>query len=67
MCLVIFLKYLFANTEKYLQSDWLRGVKYWPYLYSFFNICTLCKQEENKQSETHLISVKIEMYPLKTN
>ena len=22
-----------ANTQKYLQSDWLRGVQYWPYLY----------------------------------
>ena len=27
--------------EKYLQSDWLRGVQYWLYLYSVFNICTL--------------------------
>ena len=30
-----------AYTKKYLQSDWLRGVQYWPYLYSVFNICTL--------------------------
>ena len=27
--------------EKYLQSDWLRGVQYWPHFYSVFNICTL--------------------------
>ena len=24
-----------------MQSDWLRGVQYCPYLYSVFNICTL--------------------------
>ena len=30
-----------AYTKKYLQSDWLRGVQYWPYLFSVFNICTL--------------------------
>ena len=23
--------------KKYLQSDWLRGVQYWLYLYSVFN------------------------------
>ena len=23
------------------KSDWLRGVQYWPYLYSVFNTCTL--------------------------
>ena len=28
-------------TKKYLQPDWLRGVQYWPHLYSVFNICTL--------------------------
>ena len=32
---------IIAYTKKYLQSDWLRGVQYWPYLYSIFNICTL--------------------------
>ena len=30
-----------SYTKKYLQSDWLRGVQYWPYLLSVFNICTL--------------------------
>ena len=34
--------------EKYLQSDWLRGVQYWPYLYSVFNICTLELNERKK-------------------
>ena len=24
-----------TNTKKYLQSDWLREVKYWPHLYCF--------------------------------
>ena len=32
---------IIAYTKKYLQSDWLRGVQYWLYLYSVFNICTL--------------------------
>ena len=35
----------YDNTDvldiKYLQSDWLRGVQYWPCLHSVFNICTL--------------------------
>ena len=35
------LKNIITNTKKYLQSDWLRGVQHWPYLYSVFNICTL--------------------------
>ena len=30
-----------ANAKKYLQSGWLRGVQYWSYLYSVFNICSL--------------------------
>ena len=30
-----------AYTKKYLHSDWLRGVQYWPYLFSVFNICAL--------------------------
>ena len=29
-----------AYTKKYLQSDWLGEVQYWPYLYPVFNICT---------------------------
>ena len=32
---------LSLTQKKYLQSDWLRGVQYWPYLYSVFNIYTL--------------------------
>ena len=41
--------YIFiANTKKYLQSDWLRGVQYWPYLYSVFNICTLLLNNNKK-------------------
>ena len=36
-----------ANTEKYLQFDWLRGVQYWPYLYSVFNTCTLEREKNN--------------------
>ena len=33
-----------------MQSDWLRGVQYWPYLYSVFNICTiLLNKEKNKK------------------
>ena len=45
-------KYLviIANTKKHLQSDWLRGVQYWLYLYSVFNICTLLlNKRKNKK------------------
>ena len=42
------LSHLIANTKKYLQSDWLRGVQYWPYLYSVFNICTLLLNSNKK-------------------
>ena len=35
------LQSLIANTKKYLKFDWVRGVQYWPYLYSVFSICTL--------------------------
>ena len=53
---------IIANTKKYLQSDWLTGVQYWPYLYSFFNICTLPKQEKTKRNTTFdFRSGKIEM------
>ena len=44
-----------ANTKKYLQSDWLREVQYWPYLYSVFNIFTLSLN--NNKKNQHLISV----------
>ena len=37
-----------ANTKKYLQSDWLRGVEYWPYLYSVFNIFTILLNNDKK-------------------
>ena len=53
-----------AYTKKYLQSDWLTGVQYWPYLYSVFNICTLwLNKKKNTTFEFH--SGKIEMYSLK--
>ena len=38
--------------KKYLQSHWLRGVQYWRYLYSVFNICTLLLKQNQ-----HWISV----------
>ena len=53
--------------EKYLQSDWLRGVQYWPYLYSVFNICTLLLNNNKKNTTFEFRSGKIEMYSLKTN
>ena len=49
-----FISGVIAYTKKYLQSDWLREVQYWPYLYSVFNICTLWL---NKKKNQHLISV----------
>ena len=57
-----------AGTKKYLQSDWVRGVQYWPYLYSVFNICTYLLNNYNKKKSTFdFRSGKIEMYSLKTN
>ena len=50
------IKIIIANTKKYLQSDWLREVQYWPYLYSVFNICTLWLNKK-KQKIQHSISV----------
>ena len=55
-----------ANTKKYLQSDWVRAVQYWPYLYSVFNICTLLLNKK-KNTTFEFRSGKIEMYSLKTN
>ena len=52
--------------EKNLQSDWLRGVQYWPYLYSVFNICTLSLNKK-KNTTFEFRSGKIKMYSLKTN
>ena len=40
---------LIAYTKKYLQSDWLRGVQHWSYLYSFFNICILLLNKKKKK------------------
>ena len=40
--IIIIIIIIIANTKKYLQSNWVRGVQYW-YLYSVFNICTLTK------------------------
>ena len=50
------IKHLIANTKKYLQFDWLRGVQYWPYLHSVLNISTLWLNKK-KQKRKHLISV----------
>ena len=56
---------IIAYTKKYLQSDWLRGVQYWPYLYSVFNICSLwLNEKENTTFEFR--SGKMEMYSSKT-
>ena len=47
---------IIANMKKYLQSDWLRCVQYWPYLYSAFNICIFCL-DKKKQKIQHSMSV----------
>ena len=54
-------KDLIPNRKKYLQSDWVRGIQYWPYLYSAFNIYNLLLNNSKKNKR------KIEMYSLKTN
>ena len=36
--------------KNYLQSDWVKAVQYWPYLYSFFNITTLLLNKKNQHS-----------------
>ena len=59
-----------ASTEKYLQSDWLRGVQYWPYLYFVFNIFALLLNIDNnnkKKSTFDFPSEKLEKYSLKTD
>ena len=60
------LTHIIAYTKKYLQSGWLRGVQYWPYLYSVFNICTLWLNKK-KNTTFEFRSRKIELYSLKTN
>ena len=60
--LLLFIAYM----KKYLQSDWLRGVQHWPYLYSVFNICTVVLNKK-KNTTFEFRSGKIEMYSLKTN
>ena len=47
--LIIIIIIIIANTKKYLQSNWVRGVQYW-YLYSVFNICTLLNNKKNQHS-----------------
>ena len=42
-----------------MQSDWLRGVQYWPYLYSVFNICTLFLVNNNKKNQLRFPYQKI--------
>ena len=59
-----------ASTKKYLQSDWLRGVQYWPYLYFVFNIFPLLLNIDNnkkKKSTFDFCSEKLEKYSLKTD
>ena len=58
---------IIACTKKYLQSDWLRGVQYWPYLYSVFNICTLWLNKKKENTTFEFRNGKIEMCSLKTN
>ena len=66
MSLIKFLQLsLIAYTKKYPQSELLRGVQYWPYLYPVFNICTLLLNK--KKSPFDFGSGKKEIYSLKTN
>ena len=48
---------IIASTEKYLQSDWLRGVQYWTYLYSAFNISILEWEKNNIRFFYHNIEI----------
>ena len=57
------ISFFITKMRKYLQSDWLRGVQYWPY---FFSICIFLLKKK-KKSTFNLHSAKIEMYSLKTN
>ena len=47
--LLIIIIIIIANTKKYLQSNWVRGVQC-SYLYSVFNICTLLNNKKNQHS-----------------
>ena len=65
-CAIFFcLLFIIANTKKYLQSDWLRGVQYWPHFYSVFNICTLWLRKKTKKTTFDFHCGKIEMHSLK--
>ena len=55
---------IIANTKKYLQSDWKRGVQYWPYLYCFQYLYPFTKLNTKKLT-FEFRSGKIEMYSLK--
>ena len=57
------LTFIIAYTKKYLQTDWVRGVQYWPYLYPVFNIF----YSFTKKSTFEFRSGKTEMHLLKTN
>ena len=52
---MVTLTFVIAYTKKYLQSDWLRGVHYWPYLYSVFNICTLLLNKKKIQHSNSVV------------
>ena len=47
--IIIIIIIIIANTKKYLQSNWVRGVQC-SYLYSVFNICTLLNNKKNQHS-----------------
>ena len=61
-------KNLIAITKRYLQSDWLRGVQYWPNLYSILNIFTLrLNKKKTKNTTFDFLNGNIEIYSLETN
>ena len=46
--------YIIANTRKYCESDWLRGVQNLLHLYSVFNICTM--EQENVAFDSFIVT-----------
>ena len=57
-CFIDYYSFIIANTKKYLQSDWLRGVQYWPYLYPVFNIWTLLLNNDKKNQRSISVAEK---------
>ena len=56
--IAIYILTIITNTKKYLQSHWVRGVQYWPYLYSVFHTLTLLLNKKTFVFRSRMYSLK---------